>query len=120
MTAHSELVARLEGASEGSRELDLALDMLLNPFEYTEAMLADGALGYPIDWLSNDDLPRHSTSLDAALALAERLGLDVLAIMNEAVEGLAVGGWSSSLRTLVPELARHACIAILKAKGAEQ
>jgi len=95
----TNLIKRLEEAEEGCPFLDR---------EIWVALEFDGNRS-PVD------APEYTTSIDAALALAERLGLDVLAITNEAVEALAVGGWSSSLRTLVPELARHACIAILKA-----
>ena len=128
------LIERLEKAGEGSRELD---GMLARHFGWhrveprfvrnkaggwiaPEDFLGVNSDGSPrLDSLRGTDIhrdpPRLSQSLDAALALAERLGLDVLAITNEAVEGLAVSGWSSSLRTLVPELARHACLAVLRA-----
>lgn len=57
-----ELVARLEAASVGSRDIDQLIDM---------AFPTDGAPpGYR--W-ALDLIPRYTTSLDAALALAERV-----------------------------------------------
>jgi hypothetical protein len=130
MTASDSLISRLEAAEAGSRELDVALWLMFDPGRIerhlgsvrgtwprgaSEAEKAARRASF-----LDSNAPHFTTSLDAALALAERLDLDVLAITNEAVEALAVSGWSSSLRTLVPELARHACIAILKAKEASQ
>jgi hypothetical protein len=58
MTAHSELVARLEDASEGSRELDILIQAALRPHDNS------------VWWIAQ---PPVTTSLDAALALAERV-----------------------------------------------
>jgi len=86
MTAHSELVARLEGASEGSRELDALVWLRFNRPEYTGGVKAlemrgwyDGRGHLILETDAGeevaDDLPigHVTTSLDAALALAERV-----------------------------------------------
>lgn len=111
------LLTSLEQAGEGSREHDAEIGRTFGG--QVVARFGD------YDWRAEGvgiwrALPLFTRSLDDALALAERQGLDVLSITNEAVEGLAVSGWSSSLRSLVPELARHACIAILRATHQEQ
>lgn len=51
-----ELIAKLESASEGSRELDYLVEAYLN-----------AVVGAPAQ------CPRYTTSIDAALALAERV-----------------------------------------------
>ena len=86
MTDHTSLIARLESAGEGSRELDAALWLRLYRPEYTGGVKAlemrgwyDGR-GHMILETDNgeevaDDLGigSYTTSLDAALALADRL-----------------------------------------------
>jgi hypothetical protein len=103
-----ELIERLEKAEAGSRKLDAAL---------WYALVEKPALGEKRDRDMIGRWPAYTTSLDAALALAERLGMDVLEIANEAVEELSRSGWFASATTLVPDLARHACIAILRASN---
>jgi hypothetical protein len=80
MTAHSELVARLEGASEGSREI--GVELLLH-FGWHRSCVGH-FYGPLYHWSApdrkpclisgdEDHLPNPTTSLDAALALAERV-----------------------------------------------
>jgi hypothetical protein len=80
MTAHSELVARLEGASEGSRELDALVWLAINPNGEIDVKRT-GRTEVPAwrcripgsiknSWTSPQPV---TTSLDAALALAERV-----------------------------------------------
>jgi len=76
MTAHSELVARLEGASEGSRELDVLIGSVNGYRNRFTGRLLSEALADPemhdeaMQW---EGVPYCTTSLDAALALAERV-----------------------------------------------
>ncbi len=76
MTAHSELVARLEGASEGSRKLDVAVrDFLLPDETALDFTMKIGFADQP--WTHGERrifvVENYTTSLDAALALAERV-----------------------------------------------
>ena len=106
MTAHSELVARLEGASEGSRELDAEIDVVFpspgTPPNY--------------EW-PRELVPAYSTSLDAALALASRVlpGWDF--IVGRTNGGLTIHaqvGPGEMQFGNTPALAL--CIAVLRAK----
>jgi hypothetical protein len=121
MTDLKALIERLEKAEVGSRELDGLIWMELvecdrAPFRYWAPVDENngygeprpGALYYAPHCAQVFVTPEVSTSLDAALALAERLGLEPRAIIREAVK---VEPWNRSA-----DLARYACIAILKAK----
>lgn len=82
MTA--SLIEKLEGAGEGSRELDYAIRAVVETFDDY------WALRVPADW---------TTSLDAALALAER----VLPGWRRTVEELSCGQWMSVVTGKKPE-----------------
>ena len=95
-----ELIARLEAASEGSRELDAAIrfavagDMTRCNFDegcYHGDCVPPGCGGwlgihderksYPCDWRDDERLPRYTTSLDAAMGLVPEgwgVGLDII------------------------------------------
>jgi len=85
----SDLIAELEAATEGSRELDASIrrdqfnDMLFCDFEdgsYHGACeppgcgnplgMFDERRSYPNDWQDDVRLPHYTTSIDAALTLA--------------------------------------------------
>ena len=124
MADMQELIARLEAAEAGSRELDAAVWAASNGYELFEH---DGA-----GWryrMKPDDIMRHertgyissyTTSLDAALALAERVVGDrewmvevkdrPLGRVHRACLGIVGPVYAST-----PALAL--CIAILKAKA---
>ena len=88
MTKHAELIARLEAAEVGN--YDLTIDVL-------------EALGLPWSRLANHQV---TTSLDAAIAPAERLGLDACELLfNVLNEG----------EVRVGRLPLALCIAILRA-----
>jgi hypothetical protein len=64
----------------------------------------------------------YTTSIDAAVAVAERLGLSVSQILNEALEGpsgegIWATGWDPD-KPHAPQIAKFVCIAILKATEA--
>ena len=131
------LIERLEAAGEGSRELDAEI-----------ARLSGGqAIARFGDWDCREDgtgiwrpLPRYSSSLDAALALAERVlpgdpdfeptGPSVGWKINlyRGMVPAPLGGWIASLRrhasdgvegsSSSPALAL--CIAILKARATQE
>lgn len=121
MTTH-DLIARLEGAEAGSLELDREIYLLLRPTadpEEFRRMFKDDSAGFNF-WLSAQPV---TTSLDAALALAERLGLDVSQILNDTLEGphgdgIWFSGWNAKA-PIAPQIARFVCIAILRAHTAQ-
>jgi len=99
----TDLIKRLQEAEEGCPLLDR---------EIWVALEFDGRSS-PID------APEYTTSLDAALALAERLGFSVSQILNEALEGpsgegIWATGWNPD-KPHAPQIAKFVCIAILKA-----
>lgn len=67
MSDHAELIARLEAAEAGSRELDFAVAQSLGSVvrEGWAETYADGTFG--------GSVKAYTTSVEAALALAERL-----------------------------------------------
>lgn len=99
MTADlSALIARLEAAEVGSRELDYAVKAWLEPIdEYWAIRVA-------ADW---------TTSLDAALALAERLELDAWRVTYAAMMNWKAHDPRGSAPKTMP---LALCIAILRAK----
>lgn len=105
MTAHSELMARLEGASEGSRELDISL-----------ALETTHVYGFDSE-REIDAYPHPTTSIDDALTLAERVlpGWDF--IVGRTNGGLTIHaqvGPGEMQFGNTPALAL--CIAVLRAK----
>lgn len=118
----TSLIEKLEQAEVGSRELDAAiadllLDPIFKPLSKTRQMRWPFVEGSGIAALT----PPVTISLDAALALAERLELSVGEILNDALEGPAgVGiwqsGWNGTVST-IPQIARFVCIAILRAQS---
>lgn len=115
-----ELVARLEVAEAGGRELDAHVDVAAR---LAEASRTDLAREHWAKWSVSRDFwvedphtayepGRHTQSLDAALALAERvLGDDLRAIMllSEIIDGC---DHNSDLS--ISDLPRLLCIAVLK------
>lgn len=98
MSQHAELIARLEAAEAGSRELDLAV---------VRAIGEDGDL---VGW------PPYTTSLDTALAWVERLGMDGFHTMYAALMNWKAHDPRGPLSQSLP---LALCIAILRAKQGE-
>jgi hypothetical protein len=132
----TDLIKRLEEAEAGSRELDALIWAHTHPepvrvLDWNECY-GDTARtqvrfkvlpGRRQNVTSARGLYPHAepltTSLDAALALAERLGLSVSQILNEALEGpsgegIWATGWNPD-KPHAPQIAKFVCIAILKA-----
>lgn len=65
------LAARCEAATGPDRELDWAIDAFMRPNEYRGMETADD-LGHPLEWLSAEDLPYFTASLDAAMTLVPK------------------------------------------------
>ncbi len=105
----SDLIQRLEEASEGSRELDRDIAKRFDRAEWNKcANWASMPCGAPEEVIDRDALrwlPRYTTSLDAALALAERvLGRVQWAIYTDwpirTTEPLIDGGWTRTPDTV--------------------
>jgi hypothetical protein len=108
--AVSELVARLEAATEGSRELDdavlTACGFVLTPAPEVFDTFWRDADGLVMTW------ERPTLSLDCALALAERVlrdDLRAIMLLSEIIDGV---DHNSDLS--ISDLPRLLCIAILK------
>ena len=66
-----DLIARLEAATEGSRELDAQIFFALQP-EYHGTAVSKPAYGVFLRGYGSDgDLPHYTTSIDAAVTLIE-------------------------------------------------
>lgn len=102
------LIARLEEAEAGSRELDCEVYCAVMPeasmtdTSWSGAVLTDGRKVFAAQF---------TTSMDAALALAERLGLNWMVIAREAL--LIADAYPTQRGP--GALAKFACIAILRA-----
>jgi hypothetical protein len=126
----TDLIKRLEEAEEGCRELDGAIAVIFGwTFERripefkspkwwppTELETKERTEAYAY---AKANPPAFTTSLDAAVALAERVGLSVSQILNEALEGpsgegIWATGWNPD-KPHAPQIAKFVCIAILKA-----
>jgi hypothetical protein len=110
----TDLIKRLEEAEEGSRELDCDLAEMLgevpvDAFRMHGTMTGRYGTGPYSAWTA----PDYTTSLDAALALAERKvgNYEALRVLARTSVGMALDGDDSRLR----DLPRLLCIAILKA-----
>jgi len=124
----TDLIKRLEKAEAGSRELDALvfqrfgseLPNAFGPIRVDLEWQDDGSALMPVGEMQVRFTPPPTTqSLDAALALAERLGLSVPQILNEALEGpsgegIWATGWNPD-KPHAPQIAKFVCIAILKA-----
>jgi hypothetical protein len=136
----NELIARLEAASEGSRELDVRIHAALHPGR--SLLLDPGSVGpkrrepqygtlsdLPLDgWSDYEavartiDAPAYTTSLDAALTLVPAGWGWSLDYMDPGEpDGAMVGqhageGYNADCRPVPPALAL--CIAALKARAA--
>ena len=73
MTAPTDLIERLEGASVGSRELDAAVWCALCPGGATYNASRKRVTYFDKSWATIRDFEPSTTSLDAALALAARV-----------------------------------------------
>lgn len=108
-----ELVERLDVASEGSRELDWRIAEMFaipEPWRVAVGVWPPFVPGSKYD----KEIPSFTTSLDAALALAERVldPLTALGLLHAIIEAVGGNGWPSSR---IPPLF---CAAILKATTA--
>lgn len=107
----TELIAKLEKAEKGSRELDVAIYVTIFPFPCVE--LHPEAQRY----FDEGKAPHYTVSLDAALTLVpekhfwciEYANTDVFDVLVKAEDSIT-GGWSQGK---TPALAL--CIAALKA-----
>lgn len=130
MTDLADLIARLEGATEGSRELDCLIWLAAAPPEGTGAMgltLAEAAAQYSdsLEQVANwwrGMLPAVSTSLDAALGLAARVLPGWFwqisgpwAVSGDYEVRLSNFGTGLMVTTQQPTPALALCLAILKA-----
>lgn len=112
----TNLISRLESASDGSRELDLAVAMAtgqsLAESDYpTYAYHGDKAVW---EW-STGETPHYTTSLDAALTLVPEGYVSVSAAINERGQSsMRIGKPYVSGNAATPALAL--CIAALKAR----
>lgn len=110
---HAELIARFEAAEVGSRELDA----LIWDIEDDRPRWSFGG-GLPIYRRDPDDddefdtPPHYTTSLDAGIALAERLGLDTFAIIYAAIMNWKAHDPRGAMLKVLP---LTLCIAILRA-----
>lgn len=127
MTADlSALIARLEAAEVGSRELDAHVEVAARGFDAAKTGLARehwaawraSSSGIVGDGATQYASAPVTTSLDAALALAERVLPDAKVIAVSRTErgwGAGVNGYV--VKSKPPALAL--CIAILRAKQGE-
>lgn len=110
------LIARLEAAETGSRELHAAFARVIagSPTDHWYALFGE--------WVTDDTVPAYTSSLDAALALAERVCPAMMWSAHPACPGVTMGyhvprsfgngeQWATA-----PTPALALCIAILKAK----
>lgn len=116
----TELVERLEVASEGSRQLDCEMAVAVGGFftepsrygfdsldyAYFDAEGARVSPGHGGDQM----VPHYTTSLDDALALAARRELDPMLILERAIHQARRYG---PIPTDIAKLTRYVCIAIL-------
>lgn len=127
MSDHSitSLIEKLEGAEVGSRSLDASMWGLLEGgvtqaevyTEHTEQGPRE-AIVCELGTRWADDVYPVTTSLDAALALAGRLGHDVFGVMADVIERLERDGWSGfPAPGLQSALARYFCAAVLRAQS---
>lgn len=119
-----DLIARLEASEVGSAELDYLIDEALSEWRNIGGGFAAHKVTGERRRNSFDCSAPVTTSLDAALALAERAGLQGSDIMHKA--------WSMMAKkhalhcrpytgeSYARDAALQACIAILKAKLAEE
>jgi hypothetical protein len=112
----TDLIKRLEEAEAGSRELDREIAKLIDKAEWDKcANWASMPCGAPPDVIDRDALrwlPAYTTSIDGALALAERLGLDGWHLLYAAMLNWKAHDPRGPLSKTLP---LALCIAILKA-----
>ena len=133
----ARLIERLSAATDGSRELDALIWLRLNRPDYSGDVKAlemrgwyDGRGHLILETEAGEEVADGlgiapvTKSLDAALALAERVGLEASAILHEAWRTMSA---KHRLHTnlycgtsYASEAALHACIAILKALQAQE
>lgn len=61
-----ELASQIECSAHPNRQHDLAIDLLLNPHEYSASVHETGNLGFPVSDLDYDEMPPYTLSMDAA------------------------------------------------------
>lgn len=126
MSDLQQLLARVEGATGADRRLDGALcrafdlpacfepDCLPDVLERCVARVEGGGK-------DDTDVPRYTASMDAALALVERVkgsGIDAVQMMHDAMEDLANGGWRDDA-PIAPQVALCVIARLLRALLAE-
>jgi hypothetical protein len=133
----TDLIKRLEEAEAGSRELDALIWAHFRPEKIKVTgwgkPYADESGRTQVEFHlppkrtrtvtgGKSGMPHAepvTTSLDAALALAEQLGLSVSQLLNDALEGPSGEGiWATGGnpdKPHAPQIAKFVCIAILKA-----
>lgn len=122
-TPRGSLIARLEGAEVGSRELD-ALVYCALPLREWEVSARPAAKPWRVTarytsggW-GTFRPPAYTTSLDAVVQAAQDHGVNALELLSEAAEDTGVSGYFTD-RALAPQIARNAAIALLKALEAQ-
>lgn len=114
------LLGRVEAATGADRELDEAL------YEWSGAKPPSMTVGGGPYWKSPDGGPQHpsilvprlTASLDASLALAERVltgdGPHAVDLLEAAIREMCVRGWMPN-QALAPQLARAVIVELLQA-----
>lgn len=123
----AELIARLEAAEVGSQEMDEAIHDAIGLTKERQCIagLSDEVGGlwmYRFEGSAPQSAFCCTSSLDAALALAERVlvrvDYDAVDALSRALIELTIFGFRAD-KPIAPQLARALCIAILKALEAK-
>lgn len=113
------LLERVEAAEGPDRELDLAVDIWAQPQNWSSKVRSTGNAGCPAAWFNAEELPEYTASLDAALALVERLGFDLPQFLHETMEDMANGGWRDD-HPIIPQMALYTLARMLREKIARE
>lgn len=78
MSEIASLVGRLEKLTGPDRELDLAIDIVVRPTEYSQEVRDGKPIGAAASWYTDEEVPPYSRSIDAAMTLVpEGFAVDV-------------------------------------------
>lgn len=112
------LIAQLEAATEGGRELDAAIIRHLCPNAqigeyagYEDIVFHAREIGIP----DKEIMPFFTESIDAAMTLAGKSDAEAVGVLLAAIEELECDGWPKG--DWLMHLPRYICLAAMKGKS---
>ncbi len=114
-----ELAGKCEAATGPDRELDLAIDCVVRPTQWSAKVKETLNPGCPLDYFDGEELPHYTASIDAALSLAEGFGGEVTFFKDGTAKAFLWQPYPIAVAANAATPALALCAAALRARASQ-